>query len=482
MYIILLAVLITFGQWILAQNEVFSEKIKENIKSRVDNGVNTGIVVGVITPEGTSFYSYGVKSLKTKEPVDEYSIFEIGSISKTFTGILLADEVVNGKLNLNDPLQNLLPEGISAPTRNGDSIKLVNLANHTSSLPRTPDNFTRTNPGNPYADLTKKQVYEFVDTYELPFDIGSKFIYSNLGMGLLGNVLAAKNKTNYEDLMIRKIAEPLEMENTRIVLTPAMEKELAKGHKMGVEVENWDLPALAGAGAILSNAVDMLKYLAANMGINKSVLYPAMQLSHKPSGSLIGGMSIGLGWVNQTVEGEEIVWHNGGTGGYMTFAGFTKDGEKGVVVLSNTSAMPDDIGIHILNPKSALLNPKPSVAIKLHNIVKEDGINAAVEAYAELKRNHLKEYDFASPELNRLGYQYLSEGKKKEALAIFKLNLEAFPDDWNTNDSYAEALLENKQKEKAIKYYKKSVELNPENTGAIDILKKLGVETTNTKQ
>ena len=163
-----------------------SKETNKNIKLRIENGINTGIVVGIIDANGkTDYYSYGVKSLETKEAVDKNSIFEIGSISKTFTGILLADMVLKNKMSLDDPLQKYLPEGVTAPTRNGDAIKLVNMANHTSSLPRMPSNFNPANPANPFADYSEKQLYEFLEGYELPRDIGSKYEYSNYAMGLL---------------------------------------------------------------------------------------------------------------------------------------------------------------------------------------------------------------------------------------------------------------------------------------------------------
>lgn len=430
------------------------DKVKENIIARVNNEVNTGIVVGVITSRGTSFFSYGVKSLETNEPVDEHTVFEIGSITKTFTCILLASEVVNGELNLDDPIQNLLPEGVTAPTRNGESIKLVHLANHTSALPRVPNNFVRTNRENPYADLTEQQVYEFVNNCELPYDIGTKFLYSNLGMGLLGNILAAKNNTTYEELMLRKIVEPIGLEDTRITLTPDMGKRFAKGHNTGVEVDYYTLPAIAGAGAIRSTAVDMLKYLAANMGIKKTDLYPAMELSHKSTGIKEGEMTAGLGWITSMVEGEEIIWHDGGTGGFMSFIGFTKDRKKGVVVLTNSNGFPDDIGFHVLNPKSELKNPIPSIATKLNKLIEKEGISAAVKSFEDLKSDSADKYDFSSTELINLGYKLLLKDKIEEALEIFKINVESYPDDWNANDSYAEALLKNNEKEQSIKYYK----------------------------
>lgn len=184
-----------------AQNKL-PDEIDKNIELRIENGVNTGIVVGIIDANGTTdYYSYGVKSLKTKEAVDRKSIFEIGSISKAFTGILLADAVLKNKMKLDDPLQKYLPEGVIAPSRNEETIKLVNIANHTSSLPRMPSNFNPENPANPFADYSEEQLYDFLQNYELPRDIGSQYEYSNYAMGLLGHILALQNNTTYEELL-----------------------------------------------------------------------------------------------------------------------------------------------------------------------------------------------------------------------------------------------------------------------------------------
>jgi CubicO group peptidase (beta-lactamase class C family) len=402
----------------LAQDTTISKEVKDNIKSRVDNAINTGIVVGVISSNGITYYSYGVKSLETNDIVDENSVFEIGSISKTFTGILLADMVIKGDLNLDDELQDLLPEGIAAPTRNGESIKLFHLSNHTSSLPRLPDNMSPANPANPFADYSEKQLYDFLNGYELTRDIGSKYEYSNYAAGLLGHVLASKRKLTYEELMVEVIAKPLGMENTRVVFTSKMKKNLALGHSDGIEVENWDLPTVAGAGAIRSTAVDMLKYLAANMGLEKSSLYPAMQLAHKKSGSEDSKPIVGLGWHTLEQDGEEIIWHNGGTGGYRTFTGFIKGGDKGVVVLTNSNAGVDDIGIHLLQPTAALNNPKPSIAAKLKSILEGEDIETATKTYWELKKNQPDKYNFGENELNNLGYTFLGKEEIGKAIAV----------------------------------------------------------------
>src|SRR5690606_21575549 len=139
----------------------------------------------------------------------------------------------------------------------------------------------------------------------------------------------------YEQLMVDIIAKPLNLQDTRIMLTPNMKNNMAMGHAGEAEVENWNFTALAGAGAIRSTAVDMIKYLSANMGLVKTDLYPAMQLSHQNSREDGQHPKVGLGWHIMDAGDQEIVWHNGGTGGYRTFIGFIKGGNKGVVVLSN---------------------------------------------------------------------------------------------------------------------------------------------------
>src|SRR5262249_42710754 len=163
-------------------------------------------------------------------------------------------------------------------------------------------------------------------------------------------------------LMIKTIATPLGMIETKITLDDKMKKNLAIGHDNGVEVQNWDIPTLAGAGAIRSSTRDMLRFLAANMELTKTPLQQAMQktqeVRHDKAG---GGMRLGLGWHIANGKDGDVIWHNGGTGGYRTFAGFVKETGKGVVILTNSTAGADDIGFHLLNPDSPLREIKPSV-------------------------------------------------------------------------------------------------------------------------
>ena len=338
------------------------EEIRKILVERIDaQHQSVGMVVGVITPEGRRIVTYGRLAQGDPRVLSGDTIFEIGSATKVFTSLLLAGMVQHGQVALDDPASKYLPKTVKMPERNGRSITLVDLATHTSGLPRLPGNMKPKDPGNPYADYTVDQLYQFLSSYELKRDIGSQYEYSNLGGGLLGHVLALRAGTDYESLVISRICDPLEMKSTRITLTPEMKTRLAVGHNAGMQpVENWDLPTLAGAGALRSTANDLLNFLAANLGYSKSPLAPAMAAmlkTRRPTGQ--AGLEVALGWHVFTGNGKEIIWHNGGTGGYRSFMGYDPAARIAVAALSSaeTDIGVDDIGRHLLDASVPLAKP-----------------------------------------------------------------------------------------------------------------------------
>jgi hypothetical protein len=164
--------------------------------------------------------------------------------------------------------------------------------------------------------------------------------------------LALREEKSYEALLKERILEPLKMNDTGITLPEDQKKRLAQGHNQGMEpVENWDIPTLAGAGALRSTVNDMLVFLAANLGLIRCNIRKPMEMTHDARIETgIPDLFMGLGWHIFKKHGSEIIWHNGGTGGYRTFAGFDKKNRMGVVVLSNSANSQDDIGFHLLNP------------------------------------------------------------------------------------------------------------------------------------
>jgi serine-type D-Ala-D-Ala carboxypeptidase/endopeptidase len=335
-------------------------EIRKILADRVGaDNLGIGIVVGVIDAQGRRIVAYGSLAKDDKRPLNGDTIFEIGSMTKVFTSLVLMDMAQKGEVSVTDPVSKYLPANVKVPERNGKKITLQDLATQSSGLPRMPSNFKPKDALNPYADYTAEQLYEFLSGYQLTRDIGAQFEYSNLGVGLLGHVLSLRAGMDYEAMVRARVLGPLGMNNTRVTLSPEMKARLAVGHNAGlVEVPNWDLAALAGAGALRSSANDMLTFLAANLGYTKTPLAAAMAAEisiRRPTGT--PDMEIAYNWLVQTKNGHSIIWHNGGTGGYRTYMGFDLKSRAGVVVLSNISsaAGPDDIGRHLLDASYPLL-------------------------------------------------------------------------------------------------------------------------------
>jgi CubicO group peptidase (beta-lactamase class C family) len=450
------------------------DDVVNSIEKRIEFGLNPSIVVGIIDKNGPHYFNFGKKSDNGSE-ANEHTIYEIGSISKVFTATLLSQQVIDGKLKLDDPIKNYLPPQVKIPQRGESEITFGNLSDHTSGLPRLPSNMSPSDPGNPYADYTVDQMYSFLSGYKLTRDVGSAYEYSNLAQGLLGHILALNAGVTYESLMIKTIARPLGMKETKITLDKKMKKNLAIGHDKGVVAKNWDLPTLSGAGAIRSSTHDMLKFISANLGFLKTPLQAAMKKTHEVRHDKAGNMRVGLGWHIAKGKNGDVIWHNGGTGGYMAFAGFVKETGEGVVLLTNSTESVDDIGFHLLNPESLLRIIKPSIASEIRKTIDVNGVEAAKALFYDLKKNKPDEYNFSEEDINTLGYSYMDKNLTA-ALAIFKMNIDMYPNSSNVYDSYGEALLKNGDKDLAIENYKKSVELNPANTGGIQALEKLGVK------
>lgn len=467
--------LLLFFQLSLSAQNTLPKKVAKNIQARIDNNHSPSIVVGIIDKKGPQYYFFGTTTIDG-EPVDEHTIYEIGSISKTFTGILLAQMVKEGKVALADPVQKYLPESVKMPKWEGQEITLAQLSDHTSSLPRMPANLSPKDNANPFADYTVEDLYAFLNAYELPREIGSEFEYSNLAQGLLGHVLARVQAKSYEDLVVEMIAKPLGMNETRITFDQQMQKHLAPGHSMGRPVSNWDIPTLAGAGAIRSSLHDMLLFLEANLGLKKTALYPAMQFAHQGRHDKAGNSQVGLAWVTSKGSNGDVIWHNGGTGGYRTFAGFVKETGKGVVVLANSDMSTDDIGFYLLNPQLKLMEAKKSMTTKINNVILDRGPDEAWTNYLTIKETDLDSYELNENEINALGYKFLASGAIEAAITVFKVNVDAFPVSSNVYDSYGEALMKDGQTEAAIENYQRSFELNPANTNAVKILTQLGAK------
>ena len=330
-------------------------EVQELIEAYVDAGMVKGVVVGLLEPDGRRRIFTAGDAGEGAPPLSPQSVFEIGSINKTFTGTILADMVRRGEVKLDDPIAKYLPAGTKVPSRGGKQITLLDLATHMSGLPRLPTGYQPPNPANPYADFSEDDLLEFLGRYELTRDPGEKVEYSNLGVGLLGYILVrAAGAKDLPSLIQKRILKPLNMRQTAYGRPAPIAGLFTKGHnKAGKVVPYWDVAVLSGAGGLNSNVNDMLTYVDANVGPARSPIEQSMrfaQKGHRPGSR--PEIQMGLGWMSFTQGARTALGHSGGTAGYSTFIGLDPAMNAGSVVLTNSGGFDyaDWIGRKLLEP------------------------------------------------------------------------------------------------------------------------------------
>ncbi len=338
--VVIVATLATSSSFALAQ-EPMAARIKALAQPYIDADILVGLSIGAIQDAKQTEVHLGHLRSGGKQP-DSDTIYEIGSVTKVFTGILLADAVSRGEVKLDQPAQELLPEGVTMPKWKDRMITLVDLSTHSSGLPRLPDNMPSVTSDNPYADYTSKLAYEFLSGHKLRRQPGTKYEYSNLGASFLGHLLSDKAGGSYDDMMTKRLTGPLGMKDTHVELTAGMKSRLATPHiGPGNTSGNWDFADMPGAGGIRSSTRDMLRFATACLDPPDSEVGRALDLAWKKHRQgAIGELSMGLGW---HFAGDGTTrWHNGQTGGYHAMLMVNRDVKVAVVVLTNTASMETD--------------------------------------------------------------------------------------------------------------------------------------------
>ena len=307
-----------------------------------------GLSIGVLKDGQNFFYGYGETARRNKQLPDEHTIYEIGSLTKTFTATLLADAVINGKVKLDDPINKFLPDSIPKLQYQGIPVTLATLSNHSSGLARMPSNFHSSDDSNPYKDYNRNDLFAFLKNTEPAYKPGIKYQYSNLAAGTLGVILERIYDKSYEELFIEKICKPLHMNETRQYLRREDAARFAKGYNEdGAYNSQWDFSALSAAGAIRSTVADLLKYAKANLGEAPPDVNKAIQLTHAVT-LVDGETKVGLGWHYIKPGIDEVIFHNGQTGGYHSYVAINLKRKFAVVILSNCSRGTEDIGAAIM--------------------------------------------------------------------------------------------------------------------------------------
>jgi CubicO group peptidase (beta-lactamase class C family) len=376
-------------------NTTFSDAQVEAIQTFLQGnlaGGNAGMVIGLVDENGERVFGAGKLDNGTNSQVDGDTVFEIGSTTKVFTSLLALDMDRRGEVKLDDSVAKYLPEWVKVPAFEGKQITLAHLAAQDSGLPWNPDDLDRILNRNPQQPALKEffnacnaytteDLYAFLARHKLTADLGARFQYSNVGMALLGHAMALTAGESYESLVVSRIARPLKMDSTGVTLTPDMKARLARGHWADgtPSSENLNLQVTASAGALLSTANDLLKFLSANLGWTQSELTPLMekmQVVRHTDDPQFGNTA--MPWVDDRVyqpPGSEMLGHGGAGVGYLAFIGLDKKKRRGVVVLSNQMTLnPSGIGWAILQ---GMPLSRPNITFLVREIV---GLGVALES------------------------------------------------------------------------------------------------------
>lgn len=331
------------------------KKMDEEIMHFMKHEKAVGLIIGILEKGKTALYSYGETEKGNGQLPDEHTIFEIGSITKTFTSTLLAYAVNEGKMNLNDPINKYLPDSIPPIQYEGIPVTIETISNHTSGMPDFPANFHFPNEkdyhvGDPFKNYDDSDLFSFYRHYKLTRRPGETMEYSSLAMATLGVILERVYNLSYDCLVESKICHPLGMNDTRQFFPVDSTLHFAKGYRPdGMTALPWEYKAFAGAAALRSTASDLLKYAQGNMGIAPSGVKEMLMYTHKVTYSGKSGV-VGLGWVIIKSNTHEWLFHDGGTGGFKSLIIIDPTTQASLVILSNKciSSM-DDLGIKIMN-------------------------------------------------------------------------------------------------------------------------------------
>ncbi len=338
-----------------------------------------GLAVAVVTPTNATIMTFGHPSLSSGRQTSADTFFELGSITKTFTGLTLAREIEQGMVRLDQPVQELLPPGVELPGK-ASGVTLRQLTTHTSGFPRLAANQSPLGGicmllfgSDPYAGYTEADLLEAVRAVKLRSKPGTESNYSNFGMMLLGYLLSTKAGSSYGALVRREVCLPLGMNDTTVALDHAQAPRAAQGYRavfrcgplvLALRSAPWFLESnLGGAGALRSTAADMLKYLQANMHPEGQPLEHALRESHQVLFQEDERTAFGMNWIHTRSKRlpQGMIWHNGGTGGFRSFIGFTADSRLGVLILSNSSENVDSLAVALLRDLDKSYHPAPGL-------------------------------------------------------------------------------------------------------------------------
>lgn len=446
-----------------------AKEIQNIIDNRVAEKRAVGIIVGVRDARGAWHIHTAGASGRAGTPLNGDSIFEIGSVTKSFTGALLAQMSVRGDIRLDNPVTSLLPKSVKVP-RNGRQITLMDLATHTSGLPFLPANLSQDVQAS-WAQYTDKEFQEFLSSYTLPRDPGAAFQYSDTGYGLLGYALALQAGQTWEQALLSRVLLPLGLHSTRQTLTPEMRHRLVRGHdKAGREVAVWEFKSLPGVGALRSSLNDLMRYLGASLSPPPTALGRALAATQLPRRQAFSAKTqSGLGWFIGIPINANLIFHGGSTPGCNSFVGFDPSRRVAAVVLANSDTDILDIGLHLVDP-AATLDDGPPAIVALHIALVNGETARAFEIVSEWRQ---KNGSASEKDLSHLANRLLTQDRGKQAIAVLQVSSEMHPNSSQVFESLGNAYEQSGEEGLARQSYTHALELDPSSARVQEALKRL---------
>ena len=448
--------------------------------NRIDNLVSLYYKYGqfngsvLVADNGKVLYEkgFGLANMEWNLPNTPDTRFRLGSITKQFTATLILQLVEQGKIKLDGKLIDYLPD---YRKDTGEKVTIHNLLSHTSGIPSYTSlpGFFQNVSRNPYT------VDEFIRKYasgDLEFEPGTKFVYDNSGYFLLGAIIEKVTGKPYEQVLQENIFDPAGMKNsgydhwgTIINKRATGYSRTARGYQNAAYL---DMSIPYAAGSLYSTVEDLYLWDQALYG-EKILSTKSKDLMFKPN---LNNYGYGFVIMKATLApptklGVPVIQHSGGINGFSTVIVRMTNEKRLIVLLDNAEdgqyLNKMNLGIMSILYDQPVDLPKRSIAQTITNTITEKNVASAIAQYRELKAGKTaSEYDFGETELNQLGYQLLQTRKVSEAIEIFKLNVEMYPQSANAYDSLGEAYMTRGDKELSIAAYKKSLELDPKNTNA----------------
>jgi D-alanyl-D-alanine-carboxypeptidase/D-alanyl-D-alanine-endopeptidase len=455
----------------------------------VTAGGHVGLSIGVIDRGRTYFYNFGTTELGANRPPTAATLYEIGSITKTFTSLLLAQAVVEKKVALNDDIRQYLDGQYPNLAYAGQPIRLLHLANTTSDLPDNlpdrPDIFQgKLSPDSLAAAFyrlhqhyRRPQFYQDLHRVKLGRAPGTQPQHSNAAAQLLSYILERVYKMPYEQLVQRYILAPNGMTST--VPTTAVPAGRATLQAKGYSRENHTtpfnaVPDLLPAGGFSSTPADMLHYLQLQLAKNN----PAVQLTHQPTHGSVEAEAIGLNWfITKSADSKLAFSHSGGTFGFASYCVFYPELNRGFVLLANKNSGSTETRLAELAAalEESTFGVPPGLQAFRQELVKRS-YQGALAIFSATRRQY-PELFLSEDYVNSWGYVLLRQAQPRAAIGVFQLNAGLYPNSANAYDSLAEAYEASGERELATQNYRRSLALNPANDNAAEHLKKLGASS-----